>query len=59
MRRYFMLKIEEYAFSLSVKKLIIPASITAHQFYYKLGYRYRDGKKELNDEDMYIMEKFL
>ena len=54
-----MLKIEEYAFSLYVKKLIIPASITAHQFYYKLGYRYRDGKKELNDEDMYIMEKFL
>lgn len=52
-------KIEEFAFSLSVRKLIIPASITAHQFYYKLGYRYKDGKKELNDEDMYIMEKFL
>lgn len=52
-------KIEEFAFSLPVKKLIIPASITAHQFYYKLGYRYKDGKKELNDEDMYIMEKFL
>lgn len=42
-----------------IKKLIIPASITAHEFYYKLGYRYKDGKKELNDEDMYIMEKSL
>ena len=50
-------KIEEYATTLPVKKLIIPASITAHEFYYKLGYKYKDGKKELNDEDMYIMEK--
>ena len=52
-------KVEEYATTLPVKKLIIPASITAHEFYYKLGYRYKDGKKELNDEDMYIMEKNL
>ena len=50
-------KIEEYATSLPIKKLVIPASITAHEFYYKLGYKYKDGKKELNDEDMYIMEK--
>lgn len=50
-------KVEEYATTLPVKKLIIPASITAHKFYYKLGYKYKDGKKELNDEDMYIMEK--
>ena len=50
-------KVEEYATTLPVKKLIIPASITAHEFYYKLGYKYKDGKKELNDEDMYIMEK--
>lgn len=53
-------KIEEYATTtLPVKKLVIPASITANEFYYKLGYRYKDGKKELNDEDMYIMEKKL
>ena len=50
-------KIEEYATTLPVKKLIIPSSITAHEFYYKLGYKYKDGKKELNDDDMYIMEK--
>ena len=52
-------KIEEYAHTLPIKKLVIPASITAHEFYYKLGYRYKDGKKELNDEDMYVMEKNL
>ena len=52
-------KIEEYATTLPIKKLVIPASITAHEFYYKLGYRYKDEKKELNDEDMYIMEKNL
>ena len=50
-------KIEEYAKQLQIKKLVIPASITAHQFYYKLGYRYKNRKKELNEEDMYIMEK--
>lgn len=52
-------KLEEYAITLPVKKLIIPASITATEFYYKLGYRYKDGKKELNNDDMYIMEKNL
>ena len=50
-------KIEEYAKQLQIKKLVIPASITAHQFYYKLGYRYKNGKRELNEDDMYIMEK--
>ena len=52
-------KIEEYATTLPIKKLVIPASITAHEFYYKLGYRYKDENMELNDEDMYIMEKNL
>ena len=52
-------EIEDFAFTLPIKKLIVPASITAHQFYYKLGYNYKDGKKVLNDEHMYIMEKFI
>lgn len=50
-------RIEKYAQEQQIKKLIIPASITAHEFYYKLGYKYKDVKKELNDENMYIMEK--
>ena len=57
--RSLILKIEEYAKKINIKKLVVPASITAHEFYYKLGYRYKDGKKQLNDENMYIMEKVL
>lgn len=57
--RMLIQKIEEYAKQLPIKKLVIPASITAHEFYYKLGYGYKDGKKELNKENMYIMEKYL
>ena len=50
-------KIEKYAKSQQVKKLIVPASITGHEFYYKLGYRYKNGKKKLNEENIYMMEK--
>ena len=52
-------RIEEFARTINAKKLTIPASIAGHEFYYKLGYRYKDGKKELNEEGMYIMEKIL
>ena len=52
-------QIEEYAKENNIHKLVVPASITAHNFYYKLGYRYKNGKKELNEEEMYIMEKDL
>lgn len=57
--RTLIQKIEEYAKQLQIRKLVIPASITAHEFYYKLGYRYKDGRKELNEENMYIMEKYI
>ena len=52
-------KIEEYATTLHIKKLVIPASINPNGFYYKLGYRYKYGKKELKNDDMYIMEKIF
>ena len=52
-------KIEEFAEEMKFKKLVIPASITACEFYHKLGYEYKDGKKELNGYRMYIMEKYL
>ena len=55
--RRLIQRIEKYAKRLSIRKLVIPASITAHEFYYKLGYRYKNGKKEINNENMYIMEK--
>lgn len=52
-------KIEEFAKEMKFKKLVIPASITACEFYHKLGYEYANGKKELNEDKMYIMEKYL
>lgn len=52
-------KVEEHAKSIDAKKLVVPASITGNEFYYKLGYTYKNNKKELNEEKMYIMEKVL
>lgn len=52
-------KIEEYSKEIKAKKLVVPASITACEFYHKLGYNYANGKKELNKEKMYIMEKLV
>lgn len=52
-------KIEECSEEIKAKKLVIPASITACEFYHKLGYNYINGKKELNEEKMYIMEKLV
>lgn len=57
--RVLMEQIEKYAREIKAKKLVIPASITGCEFYHKLGYEYSNGKKELNEENMYIMEKFI
>lgn len=57
--RKLIKRIEEYAKSIKAKKLVIPASIAGNEFYYKLGYTYKDNKKELNEEGLYIMEKTL
>lgn len=51
--------VENYAKQINVKKLVIPSCISATEFYYKLGYNYPNGKKELNPDKMYIMEKSL
>ena len=52
-------EIEKFALTIPAKKLVIPASITRCEFYHKLGYEYANNKKELNEEQMYIMEKYL
>ena len=57
--RLLIQAIEDYAIHSNFRKLIIPASITAHEFYYKLGYRYKDNQKVLNEENMYLMEKIF
>ena len=52
-------RIEQYANSINIKELIIPASIYAVEFYRKLGYDYLDGKKELNEDNVYVLVKYL
>ena len=52
-------EIEKFALTIPAKKLVIPASIAGCEFYHKLGYEYANNKKELNEEQMYIMEKYL
>ena len=37
----------------------IPASITAVDFYRKFGYDYKNGKKELDEEHHYRLEKVV
>lgn len=54
-----VLKLEDYAKKINVKKILVPASITAHKFYHKLGYEYVNGKIELNEENTYMMEKIF
>ncbi len=55
--RLLIKAIEDYAIHSNFKKLVIPASITAHEFYYKLGYRYKDNQRLLNEKNMYLIEK--
>jgi GNAT superfamily N-acetyltransferase len=43
---------------LRAKRIEIPASITACDFYKKMGYTYKDGLEKLDDEGHYRMEKF-
>ncbi len=52
-------EIEKHAKQINAKKLVVPASIYGCEFYHKLGYEYLNGKKELNKEQEYIMEKYL
>lgn len=52
-------KIEDYAKSIGVKVLYIPASIYGCEFYRKLDYDYLNGKKELNEDKEYTLVKYL
>lgn len=43
---------------LRAKRIEIPASITAVDFYKKMGYDYKNGIAEIDDEQLYRLEKF-
>lgn len=50
--------LEQDEFFLRAERIEIPASITACGFYKKMGYDYKNGRKELDNEGHYRMEKF-
>lgn len=50
--------LEKDEYFLRAKRIEIPSSITACQFYRKFGYEYKNGVAELDDEHLYRLEKF-
>ena len=49
--------LERDAFALRAKRIEIPASITGLPFYQKMGYSFKDGITELDEERLYRLEK--
>ena len=50
--------LEQDEFALRAKRIEIPASITGLPFYRKMGYSFKDGKAEIDEEQLYRLEKF-
>lgn len=50
--------LEQDEFFLRAKRIEIPASITACEFYRSFGYDFKDGIAEINEEGHYQLEKF-
>lgn len=53
-----ILTLEQDEFFLRAKRIEIPASITAVDFYRKMGYDYKNGIAETDEEWVYRLEKF-
>ena len=49
--------LEQDEYALRAKRIEIPASITGLPFYLKLGYTYKDGNTEPDEELLYRLEK--
>lgn len=50
--------LEKDMFFLRARRIEIPASITACSFYRKMGYEYKNGITEIDDEQLYRLEKY-
>ncbi len=50
--------LEKDEFFLSAKRVEIPASITACEFYKKMGYTYKNGIDVVDEEQLFRLEKF-
>lgn len=49
--------LEQDEFFLRAKRIEIPASITGCEFYRKMGYDFKNGIKQVDDEELYRLEK--
>ncbi|MBR2916596.1 MAG: GNAT family N-acetyltransferase, partial [Clostridia bacterium] len=50
--------LEKDEYFLRSKRIEIPSSITAVNFYRKFGYNYKNGIAEIDEEQIYRLEKF-
>lgn len=50
--------LESDEYFLRSKRVEIPASITALTFYQKMGYDFKNGVNEVDEEGLYRLEKF-
>ena len=50
--------LEKDEYFLRAKRVEIPASITACEFYKKMGYTYKNGIDVVNEEQLFLLEKF-
>lgn len=56
--REIMETLENDEYFLRAKRVEIPASITACNFYRKFGYDYKNGINTIDDEQLYRLEKY-
>ncbi len=55
--RLIIQTLEQDEYFLRARRIEIPASITAVNFYKKMGYEYKNGIAEIDDEQLYRLEK--
>lgn len=51
--------LEKDEFFLRAKRIEVPASITAAEFYRKIGYDHKGGIRRLNDDRLFVLEKMI
>lgn len=56
--RKIMETLEQDEYLLRAKRIEIPASVTACEFYRKLGYTYKNGVDTVDEEQLLRLEKF-
>ena len=50
--------LEKDAYALRAKRIEVPASITGLPFYRKMGYQFKNGMDQVDDEHLYRLEKY-